>query len=85
MTRFCKIRRLSFKKNPFVFKGHLLDFANFSKFILGRNVGNQSVAVEKIWNRRFMELAGGFVAMAPRLAVIKKATYHDSIFSETIC
>jgi hypothetical protein len=56
-TRFCKIRRFGPTKNPFVFKGRLFGFANFSKFFLGGNEGNQGVAGEKIWIRRFSDLA----------------------------
>ena len=55
MTRFCPIRRLRPAKNPFVFKGRLFGFASFSKFILGRNGGNQCVAAQKIWNHRFWD------------------------------
>jgi len=55
MTRSRKIRRFTPLKNPFVFKDRLFGFANFSKFILGRNEENQKLAAEKIWIRVFPE------------------------------
>jgi hypothetical protein len=72
MTRFCPIRGSAAARKPFLFKRRLFGFANFSKFIFGRNGGNQCVAGEKIWNRRFLDLAGWFAAMAPRLGDYRK-------------
>jgi len=57
MTWFCKIRGFPAKKKPFVFKGRRFGLANFSKFILAQNQGNQWVAREKTWIRYFLDFA----------------------------
>jgi hypothetical protein len=72
MTRICAIRRIGAAKNPFVFNDRQFGFANFSKFFLGRNLGNQNVVGEKIWIRDFSGLAALFRASAPRTAANKK-------------
>jgi hypothetical protein len=60
------------QKNPFVFKDRLFDFANFSKFIFGRNAGNQCVAPQKIWIHRFWILRVALWLGLHGLAVIEK-------------
>jgi hypothetical protein len=53
MTRVLQVSAIWAQKKPFVFNGLIVGFANFSKFFLGRNEGNQRVAREKIWIRDF--------------------------------
>jgi len=72
MTRICAIRRIGAAKNPFVFNDRQFGFANFSKFFLGRNEGNQRIAGEKIWIRRFWELAASFGAGLHGWAIMEK-------------
>jgi hypothetical protein len=74
-TRLCPVRRFAPTKNPFDFKGRIFDLANFSKFFLGRNGGNQGVAGEKIWNRRFFGFGGSVCGRAPKSVGNQK---HDS-------
>jgi hypothetical protein len=73
----CKIQRFRASRNPFVFKDRLLGSANFSKFFLGRNQGNQRVASEKIWIRRFLRFRGsrcGYGSIGWRLSKCQHST-----------
>jgi hypothetical protein len=72
MTWFRKIQRFWSAKISFVFNGRQFGFANFSKFFLGRNEGNQRIAGEKIWIRRFWELAASFGAGLHGWAIMEK-------------
>ncbi|MGA2792620.1 MAG: hypothetical protein ABSE69_03670 [Roseiarcus sp.] len=65
MTRFCRIRGFAVAKNPFVFNGPLFGFANFRKFFLCGNVGNQRLIAQKIWIHRFWDFTGCIAVMAP--------------------